>query len=324
MGLNCTVGGARGMFEGRFATEVAGLLDQAFGAEGDWEGTAPRGFGEMEGTSWAEFRQRAAEEMGRDEIPNLLALGDEGRGVYLPANVRAVTLPLSAGNLRCASLPGLRRELADLAERWELPVETRGWRRSSAWGTTPTTDSWPTPPRSWPSPAWPWPRTRPPGAIARSGWSGKDLGREGLDPIKPPVGSSPRSGMRADFRRKTTKAYRRAPISQPSGSPLSTPASRMRPAISPWAKPHGLPGIDRRALPMGSDPLGVADRAIVGGRACDDLSWGRSPRRDGRSPRSRVAWVSGLFLGPKFGPREGLGHKLGMDTSPYSEAHYRN
>ena len=36
MGLNCTVGGARGMFEGRFATEVAGLLDQAFGAEGDW------------------------------------------------------------------------------------------------------------------------------------------------------------------------------------------------------------------------------------------------------------------------------------------------
>jgi len=111
------------MFEGRFASEVAGVLDSAFGAEGDWEGTAPRQFGELEGTSWAEFQDRAAEELGADEIPNLLALDSAGRGVYLPANVRAVTLPLSAGNLRCASLPGLRRELAALAERWELPVD---------------------------------------------------------------------------------------------------------------------------------------------------------------------------------------------------------
>ena len=126
MGLNCTVGGARGMFEGRFASEVAGLLDQTFGAEGDWEGTAPRPFGEMEGASWAEFRQRAAEELGRDEIPNLLALGDGGRNVFLPTNVRAVTLALSAGALQCASLPGLRRELASLAERWELPIEDEG------------------------------------------------------------------------------------------------------------------------------------------------------------------------------------------------------
>lgn len=126
MGLNCTVGGARGMFEGRFANEVAGVLDQAFGAEGDWEGTAPRQFGALEGTTWAELQARAAEELGADEIPNLLALGAEGRGVYLPANVRAVTLPLSAGPLRCASLPGLRRELSALAERWDLPVEDEG------------------------------------------------------------------------------------------------------------------------------------------------------------------------------------------------------
>ncbi len=123
MGLNCTVGGARGMFEGRFASEVAGVLDQAFGAEGDWEGSTPRPFGEMEGTSWADLQHMAAEELGWEEIPNLLALDAEGRGVYLPAHVRAVTLPLSAGNLRCASLPGLRRELAELAERWDLPID---------------------------------------------------------------------------------------------------------------------------------------------------------------------------------------------------------
>jgi len=123
MGLNCTVGGARGMFEDRFATEVAGVLDSAFGAEGDWEGTTPRQFGELEGTSWADFQEHAAEELGADEIPNLLALDSQGRGVYLPANVRAVTFPLSAGDLHCASLPGLRRELAALAERWDLPVD---------------------------------------------------------------------------------------------------------------------------------------------------------------------------------------------------------
>lgn len=123
MGLNCTVGGAKGMFEGRFASEVAGVLDQAFGAEGDWEGTEPRQYGKLEGTSWAEFQDRAAEELGEEQIPNLLALDSEGRGVYLPANVQTVTLPLSAGNLRCASLPGLRRELFALADRWELPLD---------------------------------------------------------------------------------------------------------------------------------------------------------------------------------------------------------
>ena len=34
-----------------------------------------------------------------------------------------MTLGLSAGRLRCASLPGLRRELFSLADRWELPVD---------------------------------------------------------------------------------------------------------------------------------------------------------------------------------------------------------
>lgn len=127
MGLSFTVGGAKGTFEERFAVEVAGVLDNAFGAEGDWEGSAPRHFGELVETGWAELQARAEAELGDEAIPNLLALGSEGRGVYLPAHVRAVSLPLSAGGpLRCASLPGLRRELAELAERWELPLDDHG------------------------------------------------------------------------------------------------------------------------------------------------------------------------------------------------------
>jgi len=129
MSLTCTVGGAKGMFEGGFADEVADLLDQAFGAEGDWEGTAPRQFGELTGPHLAEFQDRAVAELGADDLPNLLALGAEGRGVYLPTHVRAVSLPLSAGGpLRCASLPGLRHELAALAERWELPLDDNALR----------------------------------------------------------------------------------------------------------------------------------------------------------------------------------------------------
>jgi hypothetical protein len=124
MGLSFTVGGARGMFEGAFANEVAGLLDNAFGAEGDWEGAPPRHFGELAESVWTDLQKRAIEELGTDAVPNLLAMGADGRGVYLPAHVQAVSLPLSAGAaLRCASLPGLRRELADLAERWDLALD---------------------------------------------------------------------------------------------------------------------------------------------------------------------------------------------------------
>jgi hypothetical protein len=127
MGLTCTVGGARATFESGFAREVAELLDSAFGGESDWEGISPRQFGELLSTSWAEFRRKAAAELGDYAIPNLLAMSADGRGVYLPANVQAVSLPLPAGGpLRCASLPGLRRELSELAERWELPLDDEG------------------------------------------------------------------------------------------------------------------------------------------------------------------------------------------------------
>jgi hypothetical protein len=123
MGLSFTVGGTKGTFDDGLAREVAGLLDNAFGAEGDWEGVPPRHYGELTGTDWAVLQSVAADELGADAIPNLLALGDRGRGVYLPAHVRAVSLPLTCGSLRCASLPGLRRELAELADRWDLATD---------------------------------------------------------------------------------------------------------------------------------------------------------------------------------------------------------
>jgi hypothetical protein len=124
MGRTCAVGGARGIFEATLAREVAERIDQAFGAEGDWDGETRRGFGELDEDGLTHLRRQALAEFPAEEIPNLLALDAEGRGVYLPANVQAVALPLSAGGpLRCASLTGLRRELFDLAERWELPVD---------------------------------------------------------------------------------------------------------------------------------------------------------------------------------------------------------
>ena len=98
MGMSFTVGGTQGTFDEPFANEVASLLDNAFGAEGDWEGVPPLHFGELFGSGWTDLQSRAIETLGDDMVPNLLALGEEGRGVYLPTHVRAVSLPLSAGS----------------------------------------------------------------------------------------------------------------------------------------------------------------------------------------------------------------------------------
>jgi hypothetical protein len=127
MGLSFTVGGARATFDGQFAEEIAGVLDNAFGAEGEWEGTPPLHYGELADSGWSELQRRAMDELGREEIPNLTALGLEGRGVYLPAHVQTASFPLSCGGpLKCASLLGLRNELVELAERWELPLDDDG------------------------------------------------------------------------------------------------------------------------------------------------------------------------------------------------------
>ena len=124
MALSFTVGSAKATFEGPYAHEVAGVLDNAFGAEGEWEGVAPRCFGEVCSAGWTDLRRRAIAELGEDGVPNLLAVLGEARGVYLPTHVRAVSLPLSRGKtLVCGSLPGLRTELAELAERWDLSLK---------------------------------------------------------------------------------------------------------------------------------------------------------------------------------------------------------
>lgn len=125
--LNCTVGGTRGIFEESEAREVAEALDHAFGEEGDWEGSSPRSFGTLSAPVWIELQARAVQELGGDAIPNLLSLGHEGRGVFLPAQVATLTLPLEGGKpLCCASLPGLRGELEELAARWKLPMDDEG------------------------------------------------------------------------------------------------------------------------------------------------------------------------------------------------------
>ncbi len=127
MALSFTVGGARGTFAEPFAGEVACALDLAFGGEGEWEGSDPLHFGDLTPRCWAELQERAVAELGAEGLPHLLALDEAGRGVYLPAHVQAVALPMAGGRpLRCASLPGLRSELAELADRWGLPLDDDG------------------------------------------------------------------------------------------------------------------------------------------------------------------------------------------------------
>src|SRR5205823_7418279 len=76
---------------------------------------------------WSDLQRRAVGELGREGVSNLLAMSAERGGVYLPAHVQTVSLPLSAGGpLHCASLPALRDELAQLAQRWELPLDDEG------------------------------------------------------------------------------------------------------------------------------------------------------------------------------------------------------
>jgi hypothetical protein len=127
MALTFTVGGARGACPPDCAEEIVDLLDHAFGAEEEWEEAPALHYGEQADSGWLELQKRAAEELGAESVPNLLAVSSESGGVYIPAHVQAMTLPLSAGApLRCASLPGLRNELAALAERWDLPMDDQG------------------------------------------------------------------------------------------------------------------------------------------------------------------------------------------------------
>jgi hypothetical protein len=142
MALSFTVGGARGTFDDPFAEEVAGVLDHAFGAECEWEGSPPLNYGELADTGWSELQRLALEELGTDTIPNLAALCEDGRGVYVPAQVQAISFPLSAGgHLNCASLLGLHNELSELARCWDLPLDDEGLRELLRVGCDPD-DGW--------------------------------------------------------------------------------------------------------------------------------------------------------------------------------------
>ncbi len=128
MAFAFTVGGTNGTFDSSLAQELASVLDHAFGAEGDWEGSPPCRFGEVNAPNWTRLQSAATEALGIDFIPNLLALGGCTRGVYVPSHVQVVSLPISAGMLACASLPGLRRELAELAAQWEVALDDESLR----------------------------------------------------------------------------------------------------------------------------------------------------------------------------------------------------
>jgi hypothetical protein len=127
MALTCSVGGARQTFVGPLADDVARTLENAFGAEGDWEEADSRGFGEWPEPAWTALCAKATQDLGADALPNLLAIDKPGRCVVLPAFVSAVCLPLTDGSsLRCASLIGLRSELGALSELWGLPLDDDG------------------------------------------------------------------------------------------------------------------------------------------------------------------------------------------------------
>lgn len=121
MALKMTIGGAVGAFEPGEGTEVAGLLDAAFAADSAWRESSSRLFADLTPENWGLFLSAALQTLPAEDAPNLLALDASG-GVFLPAHVQAVSFPLTrGGSLRCASLPGLRRELAELAIHWHLP-----------------------------------------------------------------------------------------------------------------------------------------------------------------------------------------------------------
>lgn len=124
MMFTCKVGGARKAFAEPHSAAISCALDNAFGPDQNWEEAASREFGEMAESGLVKLQDLAIKELGVESVTNLLAMGSDGRCVYLPAYVRTISLPFAAGkSLRCASLPGLRRELGELAARQGFPID---------------------------------------------------------------------------------------------------------------------------------------------------------------------------------------------------------
>ncbi len=116
-----------------------------------------------------------SEELGKDTLPNLTALGAAGRGVYLPANVQTASFPAVGRRRAQVRQPAGPPQRADRAGRapGSCPWTITGSRSCSGSPMTPTMAASPSPRKSSRSPGWPWPPTRPCAAIARSGWSGR-------------------------------------------------------------------------------------------------------------------------------------------------------
>ena len=69
MAVAFTVGGARGIFRDSFAEEVVGVLDNAFGAEGDWEGDTALPYGELADAGWSELQPGPSRNSARTPSP---------------------------------------------------------------------------------------------------------------------------------------------------------------------------------------------------------------------------------------------------------------
>jgi len=124
------IGGARDTFPADLGDEVAGLIDQAFGSEGEWEGVPGQRFSAVEAECLTELRNRAVQALGADEIPHLFALFADEPSAFLPAHVQPMVFHLSQGApLHCASLPGLRDEFEMLSKAWGVPLDDDGLNR---------------------------------------------------------------------------------------------------------------------------------------------------------------------------------------------------
>ena len=150
MALSFTVGGARGTFEDHFAEEVAEVLDHAFGAEGEWEGSPPLHYGELADTGWSDLQKRGDRRAG-------------GRHDSQPRRPRRRTAAASTcrHSFRPSRFPSPRADRSSAPacsacatswpsspSCWELPLDDDGLQALLESPTTPTTDGSPTRPKS--------------------------------------------------------------------------------------------------------------------------------------------------------------------------------
>ena len=144
MALSFTVGGARGTFDGRFADEVAGVLDNAFGAEGEWEGSPPLHYGELADAGWSELQRRAGESSGVEAIPNLTASENKGAASICPPSFKPSRFRFQpAGRSGAPACSACATSFRSWPSAGSFRSMTRGCTTCCAWPMTRTTAGWP-------------------------------------------------------------------------------------------------------------------------------------------------------------------------------------